>query len=126
MIRVHSSFHSQRNELSLRMTPRLPIILISFLLLQAKATNAENDSLKKINYKARKITLGTSAAVVSAGSIAYLNYAWFEPYNTGKFHFFNDNKEWNQMDKCGHAFTCYQTGRLMMDAFDWAGYNKNT
>lgn len=109
-----------------KMSFRLSIILISFLLLQARIMNAENDSLTKINYKNRKITLGVSGAVFSAGSIVYLNHAWFEPYNTGKFHFFNDNKEWNQMDKCGHAFTCYQTGRLMMDAFDWAGYNKNT
>ena len=26
------------------------------------------------------------------------------------------------MDKCGHALTTYQTGRLMMNAMEWAGY----
>lgn len=28
------------------------------------------------------------------------------------------------MDKCGHTFTTYQTGRLMMNAMEWAGYSK--
>jgi len=28
------------------------------------------------------------------------------------------------MDKVGHFFTTYQTGRLMMEAFTWAGYSK--
>lgn len=55
--------------------------------------------------------------------MVYLNQAWFSQYSTGKFHFFNDNQEWLQMDKCGHAFTNYQVSRVMMQAMDWAGYS---
>ena len=54
----------------------------------------------------------------------YLNNVWFSQYKNGKFHFFNDNNEWFQMDKVGHAFSTYQTGRMMMDAFEWAGFNR--
>lgn len=62
--------------------------------------------------------------MLTSGSLVYLNQAWYQEYNTSKFHFFNDNDEWYQMDKYGHVFTTYQTGRLMMGAMNWAGYNK--
>lgn len=56
--------------------------------------------------------------------MVYLNQAWYQEYNTSKFHTFNDNEEWFQMDKFGHVFTTYQTGRLMMNAMEWAGYSR--
>lgn len=108
------------------MTFRSLLKLSICLLISAGQMKAENDSLKKVNYKARKITLAATSSAFSIGSVAYLNHAWYQSYNTGKFHFFNDNEEWNQIDKYGHAFTCYQTGRMMMDAFDWAGYSRKT
>ncbi len=66
----------------------------------------------------------SGSSALSLGSLAYLNQAWYKQYSTGKFHTFNDNSEWLQMDKAGHAWTNYNLGRLMMDAFDWAGYSK--
>ncbi|MBA3664141.1 MAG: DUF2279 domain-containing protein [Bacteroidetes bacterium] len=76
------------------------------------------------NYKLRKIILLSSSALLTTGSVFYLNEAWYKQYNTGKFHFFNDNNEWLQMDKAGHVFTNYQLSRLMMNGFQWAGFNK--
>ena len=49
--------------------------------------------------------------------------AWYSKTERTKFHFFNDNSEWQQMDKCGHTFTNYQVSRVMMQAMDWAGYS---
>jgi len=98
-------------------------IIISFLLL-FKIAAGQNDSLKNTNYKSRKIVLASATGALTVGSLIFLNQAWYSDYNTGKFHFFNDNKEWLQMDKMGHAFTTYQTSRLMMGAFDWAGYTR--
>jgi hypothetical protein len=80
------------------------------------------DSLSVI--KKRKLTLGISSVALTTGSLIYLNQAWYQQYNTSKFHTFNDNDEWFQMDKYGHTFTTYQTGRLMMNAMEWAGYSK--
>jgi hypothetical protein len=77
-----------------------------------------------INYTLRKTVLAASSGALMAGSLIYLNQAWYKDYNSGKFHFFNDNAEWLQMDKMGHTFTTYQTGRMMMDAFKWAGFNR--
>lgn len=85
----------------------------------AQEVAAPADSLKP-----RRWLLGAGTGIVTAGSLLYLNQAWYSDYNSGRFHFFNDNREWLQMDKVGHTFTTYQTARLMMDAFAWAGYTE--
>jgi hypothetical protein len=92
-----------------------------FLFLAVNQFAFASDSLSV--FKKRKIALGLSTAALTGGSLVYLNQAWFAQYNTSKLHFFNDNDEWMQMDKCGHAFTNYQVSRVMMGAMDWAGYS---
>src|SRR6187401_3045594 len=83
-----------------------------------------HDTLKESIPKSRKIILGSAAGLVTVGSLVGLNQTWYKEYNTGNFHFFNDNKEWLQMDKAGHMYTTYQTSRLMMECFDWAGFSE--
>ena len=97
------------------------IILCLFLHL---VTFGQSDSLTTTQSKNRKIILASSTGAITIGSLVFLNQAWYSEYNTGKFHFFDDNKEWLQMDKAGHVYTTYQTSRLMMEAFNWAGYSK--
>jgi len=97
-------------------------ILIFSLLLCSGISTAQNDSLKQQKHK--RVALISSSAVLAAGSLAYLNQTWYKQYSTGSFHTFNDNKEWLQMDKVGHVWSTYNSSRLMMDAFDWAGYSK--
>ena len=99
-------------------------VLFILCLMMAKITFAQTDSLAPVNYKTRKLILASSTAVLTTGSLLYLDQAWFDQYSTGKFHFFNDNKEWLQMDKAGHLYANYQTSRLMMGALNWAGFNK--
>jgi hypothetical protein len=53
-----------------------------------------------------------------------LNYLWYKKYARSKFHFFNDNKEWLQMDKMGHAVTAYNLGILGIDALQWTGMDR--
>lgn len=100
---------------------RIFFIIILFICVP-KFIGAHTDSIP--NKRNRKIILIGTSAALTTGSIFYLNEAWYKEYNTGKFHFFNDNDEWLQMDKVGHVFTTYQTSRLMMNAFDWAGFNR--
>jgi hypothetical protein len=75
-------------------------------------------------FKKRKLTLGISSLALTSASLTYFNEVWYKEYKTKSLHQFNDNKEWFQLDKCGHTFATYQTGRLMMDAMNWAGYSK--
>ena len=99
---------------------RLKFIILLFLFVTHGVFASDSLSV----FKKRKIILGASTVALTGGSIVYLNQAWFQQYSTGKFHFFNDNDEWLQMDKCGHTFTNYQVARVMMGAMDWAGYTQ--
>jgi hypothetical protein len=102
----------------------LRIRTLCLLLIFVSRLSFASDTLSVL--KARKITLGASSLVLTGGSLIYLNQAWYQQYNSSSFHFFNDNDEWFQMDKYGHTFTTYQTGRLMMGAMKWAGYSRRS
>ncbi len=102
----------------------LKLLYSLFLIASCHLLFSQQKKDTAINFKNRKIILLSGSGVLITSSLVYLNQQWYKQYNTGKFHFFNDNAEWLQMDKAGHAFTTYQTGRLMMNAFDWAGFTK--
>lgn len=71
------------------------------------------------------IVIGTAGGILYGGSLAVLNGYWYKNYPKSKFHFFNDNDEWNQMDKAGHMFTSYYEGYYGMHMLQWAGLPKN-
>jgi uncharacterized protein YfiM (DUF2279 family) len=60
-------------------------------------------------------TLGYGASLVG------LYQAWYSEYPLGKFHTFNDLREWNQMDKMGHALMSYQESRWGFGLATWMG-----
>lgn len=60
------------------------------------------------------------------GSFITLNKAWYADYPKTSFHFFNDNREWQQMDKAGHAWTTYHLSRISSGLWLWAGVNQKT
>ena len=99
---------------------RFKFIIALFLI--ANQFLFASDSLSV--FKKRKLTIGISSLALTSASLTYFNEVWYKEYKTKSLHQFNDNKEWFQLDKCGHAFATYQTGRLMMDAMNWAGYSK--
>lgn len=98
-------------------------IIILGLFITGIKINAQTDST--VNITGRKILVAGGTVAFTTGSLIYLNNEWYSPYNTGRFHFFNDNGEWLQMDKLGHVYSTYQTGRLMMESCSWAGFNNN-
>lgn len=98
-------------------------IVFIFTFFSRGILQSQSDS-SIINYKGRKLLLGNTTALLTVGSLLWLNQAWYKDYNTGSFHFFNDNDEWLQMDKAGHVFTNYQIADLMMSSFDWAGFSR--
>jgi hypothetical protein len=67
-----------------------------------------------------------SEAVLLTGSMAGLYSIWYKDKTNSSFHFFNDNAEWNQMDKSGHVAGAYHIARLTHLSARWAGMsNKN-
>ena len=58
-----------------------------------------------------------SGVAISAG----LYFLWYRKHPRSRFHFFNDNGEWLQMDKAGHATTAYNIGSIQFDLMRWCG-----
>jgi hypothetical protein len=78
---------------------------------------AQNDS---INYRLRQTVAGTSTVVAAGVSIGLLNELWYKNYSRTTIHSFNDNSEWLQVDKVGHAFTTYTLSKQLSDFYAWS------
>lgn len=65
-----------------------------------------------------------SHAALWTGSLIALNKAWYAGFEKSSFHFFNDNGEWQQMDKAGHSWTAYQLSRHSTEAWQWTGITR--
>jgi hypothetical protein len=106
----------------MRTLPNKITVLFIISILLFNSSFSQKDSAKVL--RNRKIfVLGTTAAVTGS-SLVYLQGVWYSQYNSGKFHFFNDDNEWYGMDKCGHFYTNFQLSGLMIQTFKWAGFNK--
>lgn len=67
----------------------------------------------------------TEAAIGTAVTIG-LNYLWYKKFPHSSFHFFNDNAEWLQVDKVGHATTAYNIAAIQNDLLRWGGVRSGT
>lgn len=93
---------------------RNPFLLVILLLLPGEslfafsALTSDQDTLKKSSFNASPWILGGLYTGTSIG----LYQAWYKNYPLSGFRWNNDNQEWLQMDKVGHAFSAYQEARL--------------
>lgn len=72
--------------------------------------------------KKKRIIINTALhAGIYTGAMLVLSQAWYADYPHSNFHTFNDNGEWLQVDKVGHAWTAYQISRASMASWKWAG-----
>ncbi|MBL4655152.1 MAG: DUF2279 domain-containing protein [Bacteroidia bacterium] len=77
-------------------------------------------------YNSKRLQLvGITTAASFTGSLIGLNKYWYSNYTRTSFHFFNDNKEWNQVDKLGHIVTAYYVGKFGIDVLNWCGVEEN-
>jgi hypothetical protein len=77
-----------------------------------------------VNKKRVWLVAGAHAAFW-VGSYIALDKAWYADYPKESFHFFNDNLEWNQMDKAGHLWTTYQVSRVSAGLWQWTGLRRS-
>ncbi|HEU5053479.1 MAG TPA: DUF2279 domain-containing protein [Hanamia sp.] len=77
------------------------------------------------NFNRQRFTVAVaSEAAIGALTTFGLQYLWYRKYNHSRFHFFNDNDEWLQMDKLGHATTAYNICAIQYNVMRWAGVKK--
>lgn len=72
----------------------------------------------------RKNTVLIGQSVAMGGTLIALSQAWYKDYEKTNFHLYNDNIEWLQVDKLGHAFSAYQLSRASSEMYQWSGIDK--
>ncbi|MEJ7738906.1 MAG: DUF2279 domain-containing protein [Chitinophagaceae bacterium] len=77
-------------------------------------------SFERTDKRRVALVFGSTAAIWT-GSVLTLSKAWYPAYTRSPFHLFNDNREWNQMDKWGHLWTTYHMTRLSTESWKWTG-----
>lgn len=98
------------------------IFFFSFYFINpAAAQDTTAGSKMKQLYEKRKWLIGGVNVAGYGGSLIILNAAWYKNYPRSSFHTFNDVGEWEQVDKFGHAWTAYNTGKTSAAMWKWAG-----
>lgn len=99
------------------------LIFVSACFVQSEA-QSDLDLLltpaDTLNIKRQKMVLfGTSAFYM--GTSIFLYNAWYKNYDQEAFHLFDDNGEWQNMDKWGHVYSTYHQSWTMYDFMKWTG-----
>ena len=99
------------------------IFLIPFCCL-AQLDSTASSHLSKKQKTNRQIFIGAVNVVGYGGSLIILSNTWYKNYPHSSFHTFNDAGEWLQVDKFGHGWTAYNTGRLSAAMWRWSGLSQ--
>ena len=105
----------------LRMFPFLFFVGFCFIV-HGQRWAEHSDTLNK----SRLIEVTTGITATWTGSMIGLSEIWYKKVAKSKFHFFNDNNEWLQMDKIGHFYTAYKINQLTSDFYKWSGVKEKT
>ena len=108
----------------MRCLPALPLLL---LLSPARAQVGPplpppDPAMNTGIHQGRFIGVVVGTTVVYALTSYFLGKTWYT--KRVPFHTFNDNGEWLQMDKVGHATTAYAISRGEYELFRWSGVNE--
>lgn len=98
------------------------ILLLTFILFIQSAFSQTSDSIPSaINKQKFKKILAAELVAYSATMIG-LNQLWYANYERDAFQFFDDDAEWNQMDKIGHFGSAYYLGYMQIKILKSCGY----
>ncbi len=105
------------------------VVLMSLTIALCANAQGQVDSISffersPVYDKSRANLVGYGTGSIYVASMTGLYALWYRNQESEAFHFFNDNKEWLQVDKAGHATTSYYLGRSWMDLMLWAGYSE--
>lgn len=101
-------------------------LLLFFFINTTEAQSFTNapDTLLPQQKRDRLLGLSVGFAAGYTSGMIILHQAWYKYDNRTNFHFFNDNRHWNQMDKAGHFWATFHQSRLGVDMLKWAGVNE--
>ncbi len=104
-------------------------VILTFSMVRAESFQNHFSSIQTAysdTFNQRRARLSVITGI--GGTIithAGLYQLWYRGYPSSRFHFFNDNREWLQMDKFGHVYSSYYLGLLGIEAAKWSGVPEN-
>lgn len=87
--------------------------------------NGNFEELSKKTVKNRIKIIAAANIVGYSAAMIGLYSSWYSKYPQSKFHFFNDNNEWKQIDKVGHIYSAYVESSGSMELWRWTGMKRN-
>jgi uncharacterized protein YfiM (DUF2279 family) len=76
-------------------------------------------------YNKKRVKLVAAGNIIGySGAMVGLYAAWYSKYPQTSFHTFNDNREWLQVDKVGHAYSAYAESYGSMEMWRWTGVSR--
>jgi hypothetical protein len=104
-------------------------LLSGFLIICLLCSNfnlcaqKRNDSI--IFKPARFYGLVGGSLLTYTAAMTVLYQYWYADYPHSDFHYFNDSREWEQVDKAGHFFTAYYESVIGINTLKWTGMKEN-
>lgn len=95
------------------------LVVLSALVLNTRGTTL-SPTPDSLDSKRLRIALAAKGTLY-AGSLIGLNELWYSEYERSSFQLYNDNADWLQMDKAGHAISTYTISMISSDVFLWTG-----
>lgn len=84
----------------------------------------DSTSLSAQQIKKRIKIIAATNIIGYSGAMVGLYAAWYKNYPQSNFHTFNDIKEWQQIDKIGHAYSAYAESKASMELWRWTGIDR--
>jgi uncharacterized protein YfiM (DUF2279 family) len=89
--------------------------------LQLSSQNIEHTT---DSCRIKKISTISVVTTAYAGGMTGLYFLWYKDFPQSEFHFFNDNDEWLQMDKVGHAYSAYHLAEFGYNAAKYSCFTE--
>jgi len=101
-----------------------PGIICSLIFLFQFSFSQDSTHIANARNNNRTIFVAGSHVIAYGSALIILNNTWYKNYAHTSFHTFNDSREWLQVDKVGHGWTAYNTGRGSAASWHWAGLSE--
>ena len=93
------------------------------IFISVFSTDSKSIDTLKLKKNKKFYTFLAAEGIVLTGGITYLSKQWYSDKKRVSFHFYNDLRGWNQVDKFGHFYASYiesDIGYSLMKKFNFS------
>ena len=97
--------------------------ILVLIFISVFSTNSKSIDTLKLKKNKKFYTFLAAEGIVLTGGITYLSKQWYSDKKRVPFHFYNDLRGWNQVDKFGHFYASYiesDIGYSLMKKFNFS------